>query len=139
MIIREVLTKAFKVIPSGSLSLNGKTFTPSRSAIRSNEKLVLMDTELLERLWRADGESFYITPGPEYKNQIGSRISQFKKYFEEHDDIQVGEFYVHESGRRGGFSNGRHRTRVLIDLGWPAVPVSMDDASIETLYKITDK
>ena len=134
MKIFEVTAPKFKVLDSDTVELQGKTFTFPRSVSRG-DKLVLIAADLLEAMWQRDGESFYVTPGPEYKNQIGKRIEQFKQYFEKNNEIAVGEFHVHPTGR-GGFSNGRHRTRVLLELGFDYIPLALNAESINNLFNL---
>jgi hypothetical protein len=125
-------TSKHKVIDSGTVTIGGKTFTQHPVDRRSGYKLVLIDADLLEKMWKRSGEGWVIGKGPEYKNQIKSRIANFKKFHEENDDIQVGDMHVRENGV-AGFGDGRHRTRVLIELGMKQIPISMDEESIQNL------
>jgi len=122
----------FEVVKNGTVQLNGKTFTQHPVDRRSGYKLVLLDAKLLEKMWKQSGEGWVIGKGPEYKNQIKNRIDNFKKFYEENDEIRVGDLHVRENGV-AGFGDGRHRTRVLIELGLKQIPISMDDESIENL------
>lgn len=125
-------TSKHKVIDSGTVTIGGKTFTQHPVDRQSGYKLVLIDADLLEKMWKRSGEGWVIGKGPDYKNQIKSRIGNFKKFYEENDDIQVGDLHVRENGV-AGFGDGRHRTRVLIELGMKQIPISMDEESIQNL------
>jgi hypothetical protein len=122
----------FKVIKDGRITIGDKTFTQHPVDRRSGYKLVLIDAKLLEKLWGRSGEGWVIGPGPEYKNQIKNRIENFKKYYDENNEIRVGDVHVRENGV-AGFGDGRHRTRVLIEKGMKMIPISMTDESIQNL------
>ena len=135
MRLREFEEKeSVKVINGDSVNYKGKTFTQNVSDKRSGDKLVMVATDLLERLWNMSGQDWIIGKGPEYKNQISNRIATFKKFYDENDTIEVGNAAVRENGVFG-FGDGRHRTRVLIELGYDYIPISMDPDSINNLKR----
>lgn len=112
-------------VEGDSVKLGGKTYRASNkgghSQLREGEELVLIDRDDFERLWKTDEQ---VGPGPEYSNQIGNRIENFKKFWEENDDITVGNFYYNDvRGLESG--NGRHRTRVMLESGMEQIPVTM--------------
>lgn len=111
--------------PGDAVTIGGKTYRASNkgghSQLREDEELVLIDRDDFERLWKT-GER--VGPGPDYDNQIGNRIENFKKFWEENDDITVGNFYYNDvRGLESG--NGRHRTRVMLESGMEQIPVTM--------------
>jgi len=122
----------FKVIENGTVKIGNKTFTQHPVDRRSGYKLVLIDADLLEKLWSRSGEGWVVGKGPEYKNQIKNRIANFKQFYEDNAEIRVGDLHVRENGV-AGFGDGRHRTRVLIELGMKQIPISMDEESIQNL------
>ena len=126
------LKESFQVVDSGTVKLNGKTFSQDYWDAQGDYKLVLIDADLLEQLWAKSGEGWHIGKGPEYKNQIKNRIANFKKYYEENNEIEVGNVHIRPNGV-AGFGDGRHRTRVLIELGMKQIPISMDAESIQNL------
>lgn len=126
-----------KVVEGGIANLNGKTFEQHPIDKREGMKLVLIETELLETLWKRSGAGWRIGAAPEYENQIKNRIQNFKDYYEKNDMIQVGDVHVRKNGVLG-FGDGRHRTRVLIEMGFKEIPVSMNDESIQNLHYLTE-
>lgn len=133
-LINEGFGKPYKILKGHSVKIKGKTFVQSQYD-RKDEQLVLMDAKLLERLWKLGGESWIIGPGPEYKNQIKNRIAQFKEWFSKNDNVEVATVHVNENGAMG-FGNGRHRTRVLIELGMKSIPLSMSQEALDNLKQI---
>ena len=127
--------KPYTVVDGDSITIGDKTFS-QHPVDRKRYKLVLIDTDLLEELWGRSGEGWVVGKGPEYKNQIKNRIAQFKQFYEENDEIQVGNLGVRPNGV-ANFGDGRHRTRVLIELGMKQIPISMDYESILNLEKVT--
>jgi len=134
-LIEFIAPDSFSVIPSGSVKLGGKTFVQHAVDARQGMKLVLIDADLLEKLWAKSGEGWVVGKGPEYKNQISKRIENFKKFYDENKEIRVGDVHIHENGR-AGFGDGRHRTRVLIELGFEQIPISMDSESLSNLENL---
>lgn len=126
---------SFRIMPSGSAKLKGKTFVQHPADERDGKKLVLIDADMLEKLWAESGEEFVVGKGPNYKNQISNRIATFKKYYNEHDEIRVGDAVLQRNGKLG-FGDGRHRARVMIELGFEQIPVSMDSESIANLERV---
>jgi hypothetical protein len=125
-------SKLYRVIDRDSVKLNNKRFVQHPVDARGGYKLVLVNADLLERMWAREGEGWVIGPGPEYKNQIKNRIANFKQFYDENDEIRVGDVHINERGR-ASFGDGRHRTRVLIELGFKWIPVSMTEESIQNL------
>lgn len=58
------------------------------------------------------------------------RFELFEKFLAENEAIEVANVYV-SAGGRIGFRDGRHRTRVLLNLGMKAIPVTMPTASLD--------
>jgi len=118
------------IVSSGviDLAVEGatKTFSMPKRAITSGDKLVLVDTLELDKIWKKD-KDYYIGVGGE--GGISGRYARFEKYLDEHDDILVSELGINEYGM--SFTNGRHRAAVLRDKGMIYLPVAMDDESIQ--------
>ena len=125
----------YTVIDSDTIEIGNKTFTQNSHDRQNNYKLVLIDADLLEKMWKLGGEGWRIGKGPEYQNQISNRIANFKKFYEENNEIEVGDLHIRSNGV-AGFGDGRHRTRVLIELGMEQIPVSMDNESIQNLIQL---
>ena len=132
-------TKPFRVVEGDSVQIGHnehghKTFALDKYGKRFKDKLVLIDASLVERLWKND--SLYIGPGPEYNNSIGNRIENFKQYYRNNTQIDVGN--AHVSARRNlmSFGDGRHRTRVLLELGYRFIPLQLSDDAIENLEQV---
>ena len=123
----------FTVVDGNSITIGSKTFVQHPTDHR--DKLVLIDADLLEKLWARSGEDWIIGKGPEYKNQIKNRIAQFKQYYENNNEIRVGNASVRPNGVIG-FGDGRHRARVMIELGMKQIPISMDRESILNLEQV---
>lgn len=132
MLLFELTKNKYQVINGKSIKLGDKTFVQNSADVRSGERLVLIDTTLLDDLWKHDRSSYIDS---NYQNHIGNRIENFKKFYAENDTIEVGTVFINRD-RYAAFGDGRHRTRVLIEYGYDMIPVSMSDESIKNLSRI---
>jgi hypothetical protein len=123
----ELLKESYQVIDTPAVRLNGKTFVKHR--VERNDALVLLDADFLNQNW---GGEMAVGPGPEYENQIGKRIEDFKKFFSENDNIEVANVHVQPNGSVS-FGDGRHRTRVMLELGFKQIPVTMSKEALRNL------
>lgn len=132
------------VLEGAEVELGGKTYRASNegghSALRDEgDALVLIDRDDFEHFWstQRQAEEMTIGPGPEYRNQIGKRIENFREFWQNNDDITVGNFYYDpKSGLASG--NGRHRTRVMLESGMPQIPVTMPKKDAALLQEAID-
>jgi len=136
MRLLEFTVDKYKVVDGDNVTIGGKTFVQHPTDHR--DKLVLIDADFLEKMWARSGEDWIIGKGPEYKNQIKNRIAQFKQYYENNNEIRVGNASVRPNGVIG-FGDGRHRTRVLIELGLQQIPISMDRESIQNMEQVQNE
>jgi len=127
MRLYEVLNKPYKVIDAPTVTLNGKTFVKHR--VERNDPLVLLSADFLNQNWTGE---MIVGPGPEYKNQIGKRIETFKKFFDENDNIEMANVHIRKNGAVS-FGDGRHRTRVMLELGFKQIPVTMSREALQNL------
>jgi len=58
------------------------------------------------------------------------RFERFEKFLAENEAIEVANVQV-TAGGRIGFRDGKHRTRVLLNLGMKAIPVTMPKDSLD--------
>jgi len=58
------------------------------------------------------------------------RFEKFEKFLTENEVIEVANVQI-TAGGRIGFRDGRHRTRVLLNLGMEAIPVTMPKDSLD--------
>ena len=128
---KELLNKPYKIINDSTVKLNGKTFVKHR--VERNDPLVLLSADFLNQNW---GGEMAVGPGPEYQNQIGKRIEGFKKFFDENDNIEMANVHVQQNGAIS-FGDGRHRTRVMLELGFKQIPVTMSKEALRNLSEFT--
>lgn len=119
-------------IDGDSVEINGKTFQniPSRF---SGYRVALVPAQVVE-----DRGADMVGEGPEYANQIGTRIEGFKEYFATDAPIEVPEVYVNTSGAII-FGNGRHRTRVLLEEGFEEIPMAMQAEALNNLNRAIEE
>ena len=94
--------------------------------------MVLIKAEDLEAGWSSD--SMYI-PADLSKKAYGDHIERFEKFLAENEVIEVANVHINAGGRIV-FRDGRHRTRVLLNLGMEAIPVTMPKESA-VLYSLS--
>jgi hypothetical protein len=123
----EILNKPYQIINAQTVKLNGKTFVKHR--VERNDSLVLLDADFMNQNWSGE---MAVGPGPEYQNQIGKRIEGFKKFFDENDNIEMPNVHVQRNGALS-FGDGRHRTRVMLELGFKQIPVTMSKEALRNL------
>ncbi len=58
------------------------------------------------------------------------KIEQFERFLAEHAAIETANVGIYAGGRIG-FRDGKHRTRVLLNLGMEAIPVTMPKDSLD--------
>jgi hypothetical protein len=100
--------------------------------VRRRMKLVWLDPEAMDKAWRRE-KDFHVGPGGSGA-AIGNRYERFKEYIAGGEPIYAATASVRPDGKIG-FTDGRHRTAVLRDMGAPAIPVSMDAASVRLARK----
>lgn len=123
----ELLNESYQIVNAPTVTLNGKTFVKHR--VERNDALVLLDADFLNQNW---GGEMAVGPGPEYENQIGKRIEGFRKFFDENNNIEMPNVHVQQNGSVS-FGDGRHRTRVMLELGFEQIPVTMSKEALRNL------
>lgn len=110
----------------------------SRLRRQFGSELVLIKAEDLEAGWSQHNS--YITPdlanGMNGRWLKDHRFERFEKFLAENRVIEMANCCV-TAGGRFSFRDGRHRTRVLLNLGMEAIPVTMPADSLklfEALY-----
>jgi len=63
------------------------------------------------------------------------RFERFEKFLAENQVIEMANIHINSYDGRIGFRDGRHRTRVLLNLGMEAIPVTMPKASLDHLKR----
>lgn len=96
-----------------------------------DDLLVLVDRDVFEKGWSQSGT--YI-PADLSKNTIGNRYKDFGKFIEDEPIIKTGQVAVDDVGLIS-FSDGRHRTRWLLNNDMKQVPVTMSKESADNLSK----
>ena len=103
-------------------------------------KLVWVDTEKFDALFKQDGE-FYIGKGG--VGRIGDRYNRFIEFLdtgEEKGFFPIQSPLVHLSFMDGRwkimFTNGRHRYAVFRDMGAKAIPVGFDKSNLADAMKL---
>ncbi len=91
------------------------------------QEMVLIKAEDLEAGWSSD--SMYI-PADLSKKAYGDHIERFEKFLAENEVIEVANVHINAGGRIV-FRDGRHRTRVLLNLGMEVIPVTMPTDSLD--------
>jgi len=90
-------------------------------------EMVLIKAEDLEAGWStAPG---YIAADLSM-HKLDKRFERFEKFLAENEAIEVANVQV-TAGGRIGFRDGKHRTRVLLNLGMKAIPVTMPTDSLD--------
>lgn len=98
-------------------------------------EMALIKAEDFEAGWSA--APHYIAP--DLSNGNGrylrdSRFERFEKFLVENEAIEVANVHI-TAGGRINIRDGSHRTRVLLNLGMEAVPVTMPMASMDLLER----
>lgn len=62
------------------------------------------------------------------------RFERFEKFLAENEAIEVANVHI-TAGGRINIRDGKHRTRVLLNLGMEAIPVTMPAASVDLLER----
>ncbi len=91
------------------------------------QEMVLIKAEDFEAGWLMDVS--YIPEDLSRKTSDG-HIGEFEKFLAENIVIEVGNVGIYAGGRIG-IRDGRHRTRVLLNLGMEYIPVTMTKESVE--------
>jgi hypothetical protein len=99
----------------------------SRLRRRYGQEMILIKAEDFEAGWST--ASGYI-PADLSKKTYGNNIERFEKFLAENEVIEVANVHINVGGRIG-FRDGRHRTRVLLNLGMEAIPVTMTKESVD--------
>ena len=89
--------------------------------------MVLIKAEDLEAGWSMS--SGYI-PADLSTSRPDNRFARFEKFLAENEAIEVANVLV-KAGGNIGFRDGKHRTRVLLNLGMKAIPVTMPKDSLD--------
>lgn len=90
------------------------------------QELVLIESNDLEAGW---------SMCPDYRPPDLSRskprnIEQFEKFLAENEIIEAANVQLNQVDGRISFRDGRHRTRVLLNLGMEYIPVTMTKESL---------
>jgi hypothetical protein len=93
----------------------------SRLRRRWGQEMVLIKAEDLEAGWSM--ASGYL-PEDLSGRTSGKHIERFEKFLAENEVIEVANVLI-KAGGHITFRDGRHRTRVLLNLGMEAIPVTM--------------
>jgi len=125
--LTESVVPPYQVIDEPTVTLNGKTFVKHR--VERNDPIVLLSADFLNANWTGEG---LVGPGPEYRNQIGKRIANFKDFFANNDNIEMANVHVRKNGHVS-FGDGRHRTRVMLEMGFEQIPVTMSREALQNL------
>ncbi len=103
-------------------TIGERTFIRSRPGDRLRQlygqELVLIKAEDLEAGW---------SMAPNYRQR---KIEQFTRFLAESAVIEVANVHINAGGRIA-FRDGQHRTRVLLNLGMEAIPVTMPTDSLD--------
>ncbi len=125
--LTEDASASYQVIDAPTVKLNGKTFVKHR--VERNDQLVLLSAQFLNDNWTGE---MVVGPAPEYRNQIGKRIETFKDFIANNDNIEAGNVHVRKNGHVS-FGDGRHRTRVMLEMGFEWIPVTMSREALRNL------
>jgi len=128
-LLNESSVPPYEIVDTPTVELNGKTFVKHR--VERNDPLVLLSADFLNQNW---GGEMAVGPAPEYQNQIGKRIETFKNFFANNDNIEMANVHIQENGVVS-FGDGRHRTRVMLELGFEQIPVTMSKEALRNLRK----
>lgn len=91
------------------------------------QEMVLIRAEDFEAGWSID--SGYI-PEDLSRKTISDHIERFEKFLAENEVIEAANVIM-KAGGHIAVMDGRHRTRVLLNLGMEAIPVTMTKESVE--------
>lgn len=98
----------------------------SRMRQRFGQEMVLIKAEDFEAGWSM--ESGYI-PKDLSRGRLRN-IERFEKFLAENTVIEVANVDINAGGRIA-FRDGKHRTRVLLNLGMESIPVTMTKESVD--------
>ena len=120
-------------------TIGERKFIKSRPGVNADSRLrkqfglemVLIKAEDFEAGWSvAVG---YIAPDLSKGNgkyQKDHRFERFEKFLTENEAIEVANVHI-TAGGRINIRDGSHRSRVLLNLGMEAIPVTMPTASMD--------
>lgn len=98
----------------------------SRLRQRFGQEMVLIKAEDFEAGWSMD--SGYI-PGDLLRGKPDNRCERFERFLAENEVIEAANVDIFAGGRIA-IRDGKHRTRVLLNLGMEAIPVTMTEESV---------
>ena len=90
-------------------------------------EMVLIKAEDLEAGWSMGAG--YI-PEDLSTHKPDHRFERFEKFLAENEAIEMANVHINVAGRIS-FRDGKHRTRVLLNLGMEAIPVTMPTDSLD--------
>jgi len=67
-------------------------------------------------------------------HKLDKRFERFEKFLAENEVIEMANVHI-TAGGRINIRDGKHRTRVLLNLGMEAIPVTMPAASVDLLER----
>ena len=70
--------------------------------------------------------------------QSDHRFERFEKFLAENAVIETPNVGIYAGGHIG-IRDGRHRTRVLLNLGMEAIPVTMTKAAVDLFERYIDR
>jgi len=105
----------------------------SRLRKRFGQEMVLIKAEDLEAGWSMCSD---YRP-PDLSRNKARGIEQFEKFLAENEVIETAHVQVKTDGRIS-LRDGRHRTRVLLNLGMEAIPVTMTSECLQIFERYYD-
>ncbi len=98
------------------------------------QEMVLIKAEDFEAGWSIDAGYIPedLSTGRKARNveQSDHRFERFEKFLAENEAIETANIFI-TAGGRIALRDGRHRTRVLLNLGMEAIPVTMPTDSLD--------
>ncbi len=89
--------------------------------------MVLIKAEDFEAGWSMASGYF---PADLSTSRPDNRFARFEKFLAENEVIEVANVLI-KAGGHISFRDGRHRTRVLLNLGMEVIPVTMPTDSLD--------
>ena len=130
--VKEPETDVEEGIPEEEMGIPEVEWTMPERARRSGDKVVWVDVEAFDRLWKKDPE-MYVAPGG--VGGIKGRYERFGKFLETGESVIMSEVGVSPRTGTIEFTNGRHRFAYLRDHGVKTIPISMDKSMMKLAKK----
>ena len=118
--------------------MNPRRFVCSRSCAGEQRRIVWVHATAFDAEWRKDAELWIPSLPPTAGWRRAIWFDDWQEPFEV-SIVYVGDYAQYGNPSNIAFEDGRHRFRMLYDLGFDPIPVGMDKESFESFPAQTER